>query len=827
MGLFERLPYTNFHELNATWIIEQIVELKTTIEQFVSINALKYADPIQWNITTQYEKNTIVIDPLTGTAYISVQPVPSGVNITNTDYWTVVFDLGSFVVRAAKNFTDKWEDETTLTATFPSSVNDWIIWGDVLYVVKAPIIAGDQYVIGSNIEHFTAEDVIGHIQDLNTTDKSNLVAAINELITIIGDLDDLNTSDKDSIVNAINEVLAAASGAEATALYHKIYFYDTVADMIADDIPDGAMAITKGFYAISDGGGAEYNISDTGTADGMKVLALNNGNFATLIYQGEINVLKVGIKNDGSEDASTIVNAISAENLYFPEGTYRVENTLNIAAHMRGSYINGLEYLSTGQYTRFEDYTGTYCIESSGHQNTLSNFMIHMNGDGSGIYDSGSGYSRFIGITIENLQTGSGIVIHHGNSRAACIDKCTVNGDKLATHDNIGINFELGTDCNIIDTALMNVQNGIKMANCLCQMTNVHIWNGAVTASDNSWWNNTAAIALSGNSYVIADGIYADCSYVVFAGGGSGNIMVNNLTMIGDDSAMGGQTPQYDDGHIFASTILSGYSISINNAHYFGSQTYWKDLFRATFGRPLMKNFYINHGSPTYSGANKNNVICCDHNDVHGFSRDLWNGQNDYKEILRIKKITAFSGISTCMVETSTNDVFRLFINANNGNCEAELISGTLPSLYVDSSEAGYYVIYMNDGASTTWCNVTLETQPLNTVVDYWHNTYNNQPIAQLVTSDVSGMTAVTTRTRVIAKTDVNLTVSAAVDSVYGKYYIILPAVSGYHPVSAVCIYQYPELIVENIYYDGTNYIATLQGLCAGWSTSVDIIYAG
>ena len=210
MGLFDHFPYTNVHELNLDWIMEQLLTLKTTIEQFVSINALKYADPIQWNITKQYEKNTIVIDPLTGTAYISVQPVPSGVAITNTDYWTVVFDLGSFVVRAAKNFTDKFEEETTLTATFPSNVNDWIIWGDVLYRVTAPIIAGDQYVIGSNIEHFTAEDVIGHIQDLNTIDKSNLVAAINEvlqtLIDTCGDLNDLNTVDKTNLVAAINEL---------------------------------------------------------------------------------------------------------------------------------------------------------------------------------------------------------------------------------------------------------------------------------------------------------------------------------------------------------------------------------------------------------------------------------------------------------------------------------------------------------------------------------------------------------------------------------------------------------------------------------------------
>ena len=218
MGLFDHFPYTNVHELNLDWIMEQLLTLKTTIEQFVSINALKYADPIQWNITTQYEKNTIVIDPQTGVAYISVQPVPAGVALTNTDYWSVVFDLGSFVVRAAKNFTSRYEADTTLTATFPSNTNDWLIWGDTLYRAISNIVAGDQYVIGSNISDFTIESVIGHIQSLNTTDKSNLVAAINELVQalineaarvndITGDLDNLNTSDKSNLVAAINEVL--------------------------------------------------------------------------------------------------------------------------------------------------------------------------------------------------------------------------------------------------------------------------------------------------------------------------------------------------------------------------------------------------------------------------------------------------------------------------------------------------------------------------------------------------------------------------------------------------------------------------------------------
>lgn len=222
MGLFDHFPYTNFHEINLMWILEALKEIETTTEQFVAINSLKYADPIQWNITSQYEKNTIVIDPLTGTAYISVQPVPSGVSLTNTDYWTVVFDLGSFVTRAAKNFTTRWEADTTLTATFPTSKGEWLVCGDTLYKALVNITAGDQYVVNSNIEHITMEQIkneiytyidtlVGDLNDLTTTDKSNLVAAINEVATQvlekIGNLDDLSTSDKTNLVAAINEVM--------------------------------------------------------------------------------------------------------------------------------------------------------------------------------------------------------------------------------------------------------------------------------------------------------------------------------------------------------------------------------------------------------------------------------------------------------------------------------------------------------------------------------------------------------------------------------------------------------------------------------------------
>lgn len=230
-----RYPYTDFHELNLSWIIEMLSQVEKTLNDFVSINALKYADPIQWNITSQYEKNTIVIDPVSGVAYISVQPVPAGVALTNTDYWTVVFDLGQFVVRASKNFSIKYESDTTITATFASTANDWLVWGDTLYKALVNITPGDTYVVNGNIEHFTMEELVGHLEDLSTTDKASIVNAINELVasignlnTNVGDLNDLTTIDKTSIVNAINENVL-------TRTYLNVKLYGAVGDGITND----------------------------------------------------------------------------------------------------------------------------------------------------------------------------------------------------------------------------------------------------------------------------------------------------------------------------------------------------------------------------------------------------------------------------------------------------------------------------------------------------------------------------------------------------------------------------------------------------------------
>lgn len=115
-----KVPYTNFHNLNQDWIIHRMMEFEEYMQNIVQISVIKYADPIQWRITGQYEQATVVIDAETGVAYISVQPVPAGIAITNTSYWTPVFDLRQIL----GNINERINDEETARIATDTTLQD-------------------------------------------------------------------------------------------------------------------------------------------------------------------------------------------------------------------------------------------------------------------------------------------------------------------------------------------------------------------------------------------------------------------------------------------------------------------------------------------------------------------------------------------------------------------------------------------------------------------------------------------------------------------------------------------------------------------------------
>ena len=106
--------------------------------------------------------------------------------------------------------------------------------------------------------------------------------------------------------------------------------FPTVADMISEEnLIDGMVVQTAGFYSAGDGGGAKYRIVSSGTADDIFVHELDNGLFAILIMEsGFVNVKQVGAKGDGTTDDTSVIEAVTANGdcmtIYFPEGVYIV-----------------------------------------------------------------------------------------------------------------------------------------------------------------------------------------------------------------------------------------------------------------------------------------------------------------------------------------------------------------------------------------------------------------------------------------------------------------------------------------------------------------------
>ena len=163
MSYFE-FPHTRNYEGDLGFVIKKIIELTEKYNDFFAYNSIKFADPLQWDITKQYEAYTIVFDYATEYSYISKRPVPIGVNITNSDYWVLV---GPLIIDAqarasidnilrfiANNF------EASNIATVVHQVGEYLVSNGKLYKVTALINIGEGITEGYNVTTTTVENMI-------------------------------------------------------------------------------------------------------------------------------------------------------------------------------------------------------------------------------------------------------------------------------------------------------------------------------------------------------------------------------------------------------------------------------------------------------------------------------------------------------------------------------------------------------------------------------------------------------------------------------------------------------------------------------------------
>ena len=289
-----RAPYTNFHDLNLDWIIEVLNEFNTKLTNFVSLATIKYANPIQWDITSQYEANTVVIDS-NGNAYLSVQPVPSGVSLDRTEFWTKIgnFDVLWADVKKAITPTDEGHSPT---ATAARAINDLVWVNGALVRVTKTMSAGDAYVPGSNCVSSSTNEVLHY-----------LITAFNEGLS----------AEKTARENADTQLQLDIT-AEQTARKDAITAEQTARENADNDL---LTAITEEQTARENADNDLQNSIEQLQQDTKKVL-----DYA--------DVKNYGAKGDGStDDTESIKKAIaSGKDLYFPDGEYLITGTIDIGA---------------------------------------------------------------------------------------------------------------------------------------------------------------------------------------------------------------------------------------------------------------------------------------------------------------------------------------------------------------------------------------------------------------------------------------------------------------------------------------------------------------
>ena len=355
-----KAPYTNFHDLNLDWIMEELNEFNTKLTNFVSLATIKYADPILWDITNQYEANTVVVDSK-GNAYLSVKPVPSGVSLDRVEFWTKIGNFDELWADVKRAITPIDEGHSP-TATAARAVND-LVWvnGTLVRVTKA-MNAGDAYVPGSNCVSSSTNEVLHYlINAFNeglSAEKTAREDADNQLQT---DID----AEKTARENADNQ-LQTDIDAEKTAR-------ENADNQLQTDID------------------AEKTAREN--ADNQLQNSINQ-------IQTYVSALGAGIKaNDQSaaaQNTSTLQQLLDAgKTVYFPSGTYYMSAALYmkrgcgiIGENMRDTALvwitasNGIIYdLEYKAPNTYDDIYFTIRIES------LALYGVGaINGAGSGIY---------------------------------------------------------------------------------------------------------------------------------------------------------------------------------------------------------------------------------------------------------------------------------------------------------------------------------------------------------------------------------------------------------------------------------------------------------
>lgn len=288
-----------------------------------------------------------------------------------------------------------------------------------------------------------------------------------------------------------------------TALDKTVYGYETVSDMQDDtNLTAGMIAHTNGFHSSGDGGAAWYVISATGTANGMDVIALDNGAFATLVITGDsVTPEQFGAYGDGAtSDLSAISAAFNSGYNVIAKNKYLIDDILTVdvdnvtikgcnSGLMKFTYSSDTEWAVTFTVNNFE--INGLSFEADATAGTWAYKKIKF---------SDSSYVKLINCHFESLETYTLGLDFYDNWHDVEVSGCSFNYDSLqsGSYSSGGVWFRTGYtgdayNLNINDCTFNGATSDEILAIYVVSdyvstrtLENVHVSNCTFAADSNS-----------------------------------------------------------------------------------------------------------------------------------------------------------------------------------------------------------------------------------------------------------------------------------------------------------------------------------------------------
>lgn len=553
---------------------EMVSKVIEVMQQYIETSSISYADPIQWDITKQYPRNTVVVT-VNGDGYLSTQPVPIGIDIDNEDYWTKI-----------GNFSELWgsvklaitpvDEKLKTTTSANRNINDLVWLNNDLYVITKAMDAGTRYIEGTNCKKTNIGE---QLNDLNTKVENNKSSVDDSNEQINNKLENINTNlnnkiDKDTdgdLVQTVTGAYSLNSGATAVKVDSLNVEFDSI---VSNRTIIKATEITKPVDVGNFSGGVklhgqiytEANITHfndlfdkwvikDGFNHDINVAVLRPSVKYTSIPNSPVDIRTYqDLKMDGTDDITATINTHTKdEPLFIPAGTYKISAPLQLKHSLYGAGSSRDPARGTSdtilQYTANPTaFASQGVITVSGDDVTgnivIANLDITCSGMIGGIVFTTNKYTdnSIYNVSINKVKS-YGVYLQPNNStlnRYCYMDNVMVWGFSDNTPverwtDSVAFFWgNKAPDCECNNLVNMVCQIGFDCRTNVygCNWTSyTGIPSGGTGGTDaNTWWNNSIACKVSNNDIHVTN-FYADtCKYgFVFDGPGKAAAYINNL----------------------------------------------------------------------------------------------------------------------------------------------------------------------------------------------------------------------------------------------------------------------------------------------------------